>query len=93
MARNQAPVAGAIRWSRSLFARCKRTHVLLSAMEPSLLQESSGRQARTPTPLVALAAPRPGRTLRGCPLSAPYIFPQCCSTARLAPSTRRSRAC
>ncbi len=51
MARNQAPVAGAIRWSRSLFARCKRTHVLLSGMEPTLLQESSGRQARTPNRL------------------------------------------
>ncbi len=51
VARNQAPVAGAIRWSRSLFARCKRTHVLLSGMEPTLLQESSGRQARTPNRL------------------------------------------
>ncbi|KAK9825454.1 hypothetical protein WJX81_002895 [Elliptochloris bilobata] len=31
VARNQAPVAGAIKWSRSLFARCKRTYVLLNA--------------------------------------------------------------
>ncbi len=55
MARNQAPVAGAIRWSRSLFARCKRTHVLLGGMEPALLQESSGRQARMPCNCRALA--------------------------------------
>ena len=46
MARNQAPVAGAIKWSRSLFARCKRTYVLLNTVEPTLLQEPTGRQAR-----------------------------------------------
>lgn len=45
VARNQAPVAGAIKWSRSLFARCKRTYVLLNTVEHSLLQEPTGRQA------------------------------------------------
>ena len=44
VARNQAPVSGAIRWSRSLFARCKRTYVLLNAVEPGLLREPAGKQ-------------------------------------------------
>lgn len=46
VARNQAPVSGAIKWSRSLFARCKRTYVVLNAVEPGLRHEPAGKQAR-----------------------------------------------
>ena len=45
VARNQALVSGAIKWSRSLFARCKRTYVVLNAVEPGLLHEPAGKQA------------------------------------------------
>ena len=69
VARNQAPVSGAIRWSRSLFARCKRTYVLLNTVEPGLLQEPAGKQACPRRHLICMAACYPtlmrGRNERG----------------------------
>ena len=43
--RNMPPVAGAIKWSRGLFARVKRTMVQLPALEPALDSLDAGRRA------------------------------------------------
>ncbi|BDA41784.1 probable Dynein-1-alpha heavy chain, flagellar inner arm I1 complex [Coccomyxa sp. Obi] len=42
LAWNEPPVAGSIRWSRSLFARCKRTWTRLKLQEPEALLGPAG---------------------------------------------------
>jgi dynein heavy chain, axonemal len=42
--RNQPPVAGAIKWSRSLFARVKQTMAKLMTMEEVMMAEEIGQQ-------------------------------------------------
>ncbi len=44
MTRNQPPVAGAIKWSRSLFARVKQTMNKLAATEQEMMQDILGQQ-------------------------------------------------
>ena len=43
LTRNQPPVAGAIKWSRSLFARLKHTMNKLLGMEADIRSEEAGR--------------------------------------------------
>ena len=39
-------MAGAIQWSRRLFARCRQTYAKLKAQEPATLQQPAGIQVR-----------------------------------------------
>ena len=41
--RSQPPVAGAIRWSRALFGRCKRTMKRAQALDATVLATDLGR--------------------------------------------------
>lgn len=44
LTRNQSPVAGAIKWSRSLFARVKQTMNKLMGVETDIRGEDSGKE-------------------------------------------------
>jgi len=46
--RSQPPVAGAIRWSRALFGRCKRTMKRAQALDATVLATDLGRAVRRP---------------------------------------------
>ena len=44
MTRNQPPVAGAIKWERSLFQRVKQTKQKLDTVEKELMADEGGQQ-------------------------------------------------
>ena len=44
LARDEAPVSGAVRWSRALFVRLKRTWGRLQQQERASLQDSVGQR-------------------------------------------------
>ena len=46
LTRNMPPVAGSIKWSRSLFARVKQTMQKLQDVEAELLQGETGQEVQ-----------------------------------------------
>ena len=83
LARNEPPVSGGVRWSRSLFRRCQHTYAKLMAEEPAALQLPAGAQVR----------PRsiPGCSARSSCMHASYCMrsdklqvPLCASAGRCA---------
>ncbi len=46
LARDEAPVSGAVRWSRALFVRLKRTWARLQQQEKEALEDTGGQRVR-----------------------------------------------
>ncbi len=46
LARDEAPVSGAVRWSRALFVRLKRTWARLQQQEKEALEDAGGQRVR-----------------------------------------------
>ncbi len=76
LTRNMPPVAGSIKWSRSLFARVKQTMQKLQDVEAELLQGETGQEVtcRAGNDHWQMFEYMPLRTGQGCLLHRPCMI-------------------